>query len=324
MTSETQHFLDQLKAAIEGVLFVTAGDYPLNMFVWNVEEDGEFNTSNFLQRQRYLAPIEAADFFGLDEYLDGYQHWGVSILNPSAHMAEKKERALMYAQRADRFLNFLSSQAVEFAAYRVVKYDLPIDDETGERLVDHRLGSKTYESSRLVIGKVSDGVWIAVSSYEDWNDIEYETDEKFISADLQQVTRQIDERLQSIREASSDLVFIRRNCYDAHDEATKLIFEVANSKAAVIDRVLHGNGFVRTCDFDSLSLQGEDMSIDCPEGLADDDSYEKFVPIDQLMKSYLTNLKTIFVGTHSVFDVYFVGQDFAGNWLGLSTIAVWT
>ena len=63
MTPESQHFLEELKAAIEGVLFVTAGNYPLNVFVWNFEEDGEFNTSKFLQRQRYLAPVEAADFF---------------------------------------------------------------------------------------------------------------------------------------------------------------------------------------------------------------------------------------------------------------------
>ena len=240
-------------------------------------------------------------------------------------MAEKKETALMYAQKAGNFLNFLSSRAIHFETYRVVKYDLPIYDEADKCLVDHRLGARTYESSRLLIGEVSDSIWMAIASLEDtYLDIEYETDESFIGESLQQVSHQIDELLKSIREAAYDLVFIRRNCGEAYDEATKIIFEVASSKAAVVDRVLHGNGFLRTCDFMSLYLQEKGMLIDCLTDFPDDGySDGKFASIDRLIKSYLTDLKTIFVGTGDVFDVYLVGQDFAGNWLGLLTIASW-
>ncbi|MEM9505434.1 MAG: hypothetical protein AAGA01_15925, partial [Cyanobacteria bacterium P01_E01_bin.43] len=47
---------------------------------------------------------------------------------------------------------------------------------------------------------------------------------------------------------------------------------------------------------------------------------ERITAIDELLKSHLSNLRKIYIGTHSVYDAYFIGQDTEGNRLGLCTV----
>ncbi|NEQ43706.1 MAG: hypothetical protein F6K00_09180 [Leptolyngbya sp. SIOISBB] len=346
MNEASNQFLQQLRASVEGVLFSSAGDYPFGIFTWNLQEDGKFNTKNFLNRQEYLESMPLADAFGLGEYSKGYQRCGVrtpdggvfyassdlmddfleasrkqGASEPFSHMNEKENTATQYAENLQSFISGLTSEGYEVFAYRVAKNDLPVQVNE-KQSVDHRLAAETYESFRLLTIRIKNDVWVAISSYEDWAEYYNDTEAKYICPGLHNNSSQAKTILDRFQEVAKDVVFIRRNCYDHYKESERLIFEVATSQNAAIDRVLYGNGFINTCEFDGLDVD-EDICLTSRNGFRREDiPNHRVVQIDEILRSYLSDLREVYVGTHSVYDAYFIGQDFEGNWLGLCTVDV--
>ncbi|MEM6436582.1 MAG: nuclease A inhibitor family protein [Cyanobacteria bacterium P01_D01_bin.115] len=345
MNEESTHFLQQLRASVEGVLFSSAGDYPFGIFRWDLQEDSEFNIKNFLQRQGYLEMTSLSDAFGLDEYSDGYQRCGLltqdggvlygssdfldeylkdcqkqGVSVPFLHINEKREAATQHSKDLLAFINWLTLQGYKASAYRISKKELPVYVGNGECSVDHRAASETYESSRLLTIEIENEIWVAISSYEDWADYYNETHEKYIFLGLQN-DPQAHFFLKDIQGAAQKLAFIRRNFYDRYEISNKLIFEIANSQDAAISRVLHGNGFINTYDFDGFSLD-ENVCMELAGNIGPNNKLlrERITAIDELLKSHLSNLRKIYIGTHSVYEAYFIGQDTEGNRLGLCTV----
>jgi hypothetical protein len=120
-----------------------------------------------------------------------------------------------------------------------------------------------------------------------------------------------------------------------YDEKNQYACKFAETEDAVIDRLLHLSNFLVTWKFEGMSLGSEGLEgvykyvegNDEAEGhyvLEYPEEEGKFDSIDGLLRSHLQNLRVRIVGNISIFDIYAVGQAQNGDWLGVSTIAVWT
>lgn len=113
-------------------------------------------------------------------------------------------------------------------------------------------------------------------------------------------------------------LFTRQFC-EPHQPVERFVMRIASTKELLICDLVDAMGFARVCQFIQFSQEAE--GYDDPE---DEERYTSLEPLDQLLTSNLSNLREYVVGCASVFYLYDVGQTLDGDWLGVSTAAVWT
>jgi Nuclease A inhibitor-like protein len=267
------------------------------------------------------------------------------------HRAEKYEvflsKSVVMEQRYRSLLNILETCTTHLQVYRVVKYDDAVpcrdedeirefyldndftDDEIAEYEArmeeenlrakeysnDRRSGKEVFESIKILVGKVSDDCWIGISPI--CSNIEFPdqpTLEKFLAQQIENDdTAAIESKLKPILDA---LTFITRNFYNDFEQENRCICEFAKTESEVINRLLHLSNFVNTWEFKGIGY--------ARTGYFGIDEASRFDRIDELLTSHLKNLRVYVVGTTSMFDLYAIGQAENGNWLGVSTTAIWT
>lgn len=243
----------------------------------------------------------------------------------------RSESAVM-KQRYQSLVEALQAYASDLQVYRVVKYDetVPSNDYSNDR----RSSRNVFESFKILVGKVSNNCWMGISPISSY--VEFPTrptPEKFLTQRIEQhITEEFAAKFRPIID---DLTFIMRRCYDRYERENQYACEFAETEEAVINRLIHLSNFLTTWNFEGMALGGEGLEgvYNFEEG---DDGLEgayvlefpeeegKFDLIDQLLRSHLKNLRIHIIGSISVFDIYAIGQAQSGNWLGVSTIAVWT
>jgi Nuclease A inhibitor-like protein len=267
------------------------------------------------------------------------------------HRAEKYEiflsESVVMEQRYRSLLDILETCTAQLQVYRVVKYDDSIpcrdedeirefyldndfsDDEITEyeaRLEadnlkikdysnDRRSGKEVFESIKILVGKVSDDCWIGISPI--CSNIEFPNQPtlgKFLAKQIENdEAAAIKSKLKPILDT---LTFITRNFYIDFEQENRYICEFAKTESEVINRLLHLTNFVNTWEFEGIGY--------ARTGYFDIDEASRFNRIDKLLTSHLKNLRVHVVGTTSMFDLYAIGQAESGDWLGISTTAIWT
>jgi Nuclease A inhibitor-like protein len=274
-----------------------------------------------------------------------------SRLNAVRERAEKYEaflsESVVMEQRYRSLLDVFQSYTTHLQVYRVVKYDdaIPCRDEdeirefyldrdfsedeiaehealieeanlrTEDYSNDRRSGKEVFESIKILVGKVSDYCWIGISPI--CSNIEFPnqpTLEKFLAQQIKNtVTAAIESKLKPILDT---LTFITRNFYNDFEKENRYVCEFAKTESEVISRLLHLSNFINTWEFEGIGY--------ARTGYFDIEEASRFDRIDELLKSHLRNLRVHVVGTTSIFDLYAIGQAESGDWLGVSTTAIWT
>jgi Nuclease A inhibitor-like protein len=319
MQDDTTQLLASINSNIQGLLFRTEADYVLKPFVWDVSTRGAFSINSLLKSTGNLVAIEPDDFLSYREYLEGFELWG-EMCKPEARQTVRSEATVM-EQRFHTLLQILQAHTNGLQVYRVVKYD---EGEYSNNYSNDRRSSKyVFESFKILVAKVNEGCWIGISPIRSY--IEFPTrptPEKFLAQRIdptQAETLELQAKLQPILDS---VTFIGRECYDVFDKEHQYACEFAATEDAVIDRLLHLSHFLNTWEFEGMSLGNEGLEgVDDPD---DPNDEGKFEAIDRLLRSKLKGLRVHIVGTISMFDIYAVGQIKNGDWLGVSTTAVWT
>ncbi|MBD2073298.1 hypothetical protein H6F86_05230 [Phormidium sp. FACHB-592] len=310
--------------------------------------------NDFLSWREYLEDFERWEEFleQNPEYLTHQEmHYGADVDIPIWMTTPIEQRQDSVRQRAEQYevaqaktaimeqryqtlLEVLQAHATNLQVYRVVKYD---EGEYNDHYSNDRRSSKyVFESFKILVARVNDDCWIGISPIRSY--VEFPTRptlEKFLAQRIklnQAETQELGAKLKPILDG---ITFIGRQCYDGFDEENHYACEFAATEDAVIDRLLHLSHFLNTWEFEGMSLGGEGLEgvYDYVEGDEDAEGHYvleypeeegKFDSIDQLLRSHLKSLRIHIVGSISIFDIYAVGQAQNGDWLGVSTTAVWT
>jgi Nuclease A inhibitor-like protein len=165
-----------------------------------------------------------------------------------------------------------------------------------------------------------DGRWIGISPIRRYIEFpDRPTPEKFQAQSIEPRDIEILELQSKLKPILDSVAFIGRQCYDVYDEEHQYACEFAETEDAVINRLLHLSNFLNTWEFEGMALGDTGL-----EGLSNLKEEGKFDTIDRLLRSHLKNLRVYIVGSISIFDIYAVGQAQSGDWLGVSTTAIWT
>jgi hypothetical protein len=126
-----------------------------------------------------------------------------------------------------------------------------------------------------------------------------------------------------IKEYLVGMKLFTRQLYEPHQPIDHFVMRVAASKELLISNLVDAMGFSRVCQFTEFSQEAElyDEDEEDPE---EKRYYTSLEPLDRLLVSNLSNLREYVVGCESVFYLYDVGQNSDGDWVGVSTIAIWT
>jgi hypothetical protein len=344
MQNDTVQLLASIDSGVQGLLFRTAGDYALKPLVWDTSKQGEFNISRLLKSTGNLVAIELDDFLGWGECLEDCERWEDFLERNPEYLTHEKTsctdmpfsmRRDAVRQRSEEYrmaqsesatmekryhslLEVLQAHATSLQVYRVVKYDeqSPSDSYSNDR----RSSKCVFESFKILVAQVNEDCWIGISPIRSY--VEFPTrptPEKFLAQQIesnQAEAKAIEAKLKPILDR---ITFIGRQCYDVFDKEQQYACEFATTEDAVINRLLHLSNFLNTWEFEGMSLGDEGL-----EGVGNPEDEGKFDMLDQLLRSKLRNLRVHIVGTISIFDVYAVGQAESGDWLGVSTTAVWT
>jgi Nuclease A inhibitor-like protein len=336
--------------------FLSWQEYSEDFDRWHefLEQNPEYMTldlDNFLDRQDEKQEHTTTDEENNDceypDYLDIALSERCDFIR---YRAEEHEvflsKSVVMEQRYRSLLDILETCTTQLQVYRVVKYDdaIPCRDEdeirefyldndfnddeiaehealieesnlrTEEYSNDRRSGKEVFESIKILVGKVSDDCWIGISPT--CSNIEFPdqpTLEIFLAQQLENdETAVIKSNLKPVLDV---LMFITR--YGSNfEQDNRCICEFAKTESEVINRLLHLSNFVNTWEFKGIGY--------ARTGYFEIDEASKFDRIDELLTSHLKNLRVHVVGTTSMFDLYAIGQAESGDWLGVSTTAIWT
>jgi hypothetical protein len=237
-------------------------------------------------------------------------------------------------QRYLDLLELLRSHVTELRAYKVVKYDESfIYEESDEEEYTPPIGLSTevFESFNILVGKVKDNCWIGISSISPYSDypLTRPTPEKFIPQQLDSLTLDLQELETKLKQILGSLSFVVRQFYNSYEEVESYACEFADTESALIDRLLHLSNYLRTWEFEGMSLGKEDERLEGYSYTEEDEEYSekdeyKFDELDRILMTMLRDLRVHILGNQSIFDIYAIGRSPNDDWLGVSTSATWT
>ncbi len=174
-----------------------------------------------------------------------------------------------------------------------------------------------YETFYLIIGKTQAGDWIGISPKIDAESSARRSDILLLDSSV------------LVRENTLALVTELENMlpglefpvvqYYVKDKIENFLIETAENRELLIDKILHSLEFVKTCAFKKFSdyyspIRDEDEEVD----------FEKVKRLDRILQSNLTNIREYVIGGMAIYYLYDIGQTQGGDWIGVSTIAIWT
>lgn len=206
------------------------------------------------------------------------------------------------SQNYQEIINFLELYTTSSQIYRI-----SLEDESGE-----------YEAFHILVGNTKDGDWIGICPKID-TEPSARRSEKFLIESSTLVKESTLELKTKLEPLLAKLKFIVIEYYEKNQEKQGFVLEIADTRAVMMKKLLDSIGFVKTCAFKGFSENAEEN--DDPESR---EYFEKFKPLDELLKSRLTNLREYVIGGMAVYYLYDIGQTPYEDWVGVWTIAIWT
>jgi hypothetical protein len=353
-------YLAAIDERVEGALFRTESDNLITPFLWDVVTQGGFSICELLKSTGNIIPIEIDDFRGDKEFLRNVDRWEEFLKQNHEYLTQEEDilnTTLLHMQQYDEqeraelinvvnsqsaimnrryltLLELLRSHVTELRAYKVIKYDRdPICEESKEEEcpIPLDLSTAIFESFNILVGKVTDNCWIGISPVSRYNDypLTRPTPEKFIPQRLCSLTPALQELETKLKPILDRLTFIVRQFYNHYYEENGCACEFAETEAKLIDRLLHRSNYLRTWEFEGIRLGEGDERREGFGDTEDDEEYSwkqenKLDEIDGILRAMLRDVRVHILGNQSIFDIYAIGRSPDGDWLGVSTKAVWT
>jgi hypothetical protein len=130
MNPKTEQLLATLEIITEGLLYSTAGDCPIDPFVWEVTKQGEFNLVNFLTDRNFLQTVES-------KFFDRAWQRAIKALKHSSKISQKQQPPALIKQ--------LQSHLADLEFYCLG-------------------GNRNNLCCQMIAGKTADGSWVGLTT----------------------------------------------------------------------------------------------------------------------------------------------------------------
>lgn len=259
-----------------------------------------FPSENEYPFKTFVFEVESQENFTVDNLL---KTAGFMIpVNLDDFLQFVSEVAPKNRQNYEQIINLLQLFTSLLQIYRI-----SLSDESGE-----------YEAFHIFVGNTKDGDWISISPKID-SELNARRSERFLIESSTLVKESTLELKNQLEPLLAKLKFIVTEYYEKNQEKQGFVLEIATTKEEIINKLLDSIGFVKTCTFKGFSENAKEN-----DDLESREYLEKFKPLDELLKSRLTNLREYVIGGMAVYYLYNIGNTQDGDWIGVSTIAIWT
>lgn len=291
MKPKTAELLAQLRELTQGLSFpISESDYWVKPFVWDVDQQGEFTLEKFLISQTpnfsyYRSGGQIMQPLTLDEY------WQYSF-----HAVQQNPEI---SQQYETLRELLQTYTVNLEGAKIRTLNDPKD------------------SFPILLGQTKSGEWIGISpevyaDFEQWEGGDTMTaGEPLLTPELPQteLTKELLDQLEPILpnlllDASPSWYLLKG-----------FIVRVGSNRESMLTILLDNLGFARTVPFCQFAYFDEYDEIE---------ERETRERLDQFLTSNLSNLRTYLLGICTCYHIYTMGQTSDGDWVGVSSIAVWT
>ncbi|MEM9534449.1 MAG: nuclease A inhibitor family protein [Cyanobacteria bacterium P01_A01_bin.3] len=113
--------------------------------------------------------------------------------------------------------------------------------------------------------------------------------------------------------------FFVRSLYEPHQEVDRFVMWAGRNREETLEKLLEAVGFFTVYEFEDFS-EDEERDI----GLMDIENYTSVKPLDEFLRSNLTDLHEYMIGTQGQYYMYVLGRANQDSWIGVQTAAVWT
>jgi Nuclease A inhibitor-like protein len=288
MKPQNTEIIAQLQLITEDVSFASENDYPFKVFVHEVDTQGELTLEKLLETNNHLSLVNKDDFLKT-----------IREVIP--------ENIQSYIQVID---------LVESEAGKLEIYQIQILDESGK-----------YEAFNIFLIETFDGNWLGFSPQVDTEPssrrsekLPLEFDDNFGDSVIS-----LKAKLETLL---INLKFVVLEYYEPNKIKEDWVLEIGKTKSEVITKLLDSLGFLKICNFKTfnsyLDFDEKDYA-DNPEFLAEiKQIHQQYQSLDNLLTSKLTNLREYILGGMAVYYLYNIGETQDGDFVGVSTTAIWT
>ncbi|MEM9503544.1 MAG: nuclease A inhibitor family protein, partial [Cyanobacteria bacterium P01_E01_bin.43] len=127
--------------------------------------------------------------------------------------------------------------------------------------------------------------------------------------------------IEEIKQRLMGMELWTKQFFEPNFHAERFVVRVSKTKQNLLSSLATAAGFTRASEF--LNLNSED-DLDEYDSEAVRQSEARLKVLDQWMTDNLKNLRSYEVGCMSVFYVYKIGQNVDGDWVGVTTVGIWT
>ena len=291
MKPKTAELLAQLRELTQDFSFpISESDYWVKPFVWDIDHQGEFTLEKFLRSETpnfsyYRSQGQMMQSLSIEEF------WQYCFYSAQQHPE--------LTQQYESFRELLQTYTVELEAAKIRTLNDPKD------------------SFPILLGQTKSGEWIGISpevyaDFEQWGGGDtIIAGEPLLTPEPPQteLTKDLLNQLEPI------LPNLKLDALPSWYFQEGFIVRVGSNREAMLTLLLDNLGFARTvpfCQFDYFDEYDEIEEREIRQRL------------DQFLTSNLSNLRTYLLGICTCYHIYTMGQTSDGDWVGVSSIAVWT
>jgi Nuclease A inhibitor-like protein len=288
MKPQNTELITQLQLITEDVSFASENDYPFKVFVHEVDTQGELTLEKLLETNNHLSLVNRDDFLET-----------IREVIP--------EDVQSYIQVID---------LVESEAGKLEIYQIKINDESGE-----------YEAFYIFLIQSCDGNWLGFSAKVDAEPSSRRSEK--LSLEFDDVIGESIINFQAkLEPLLVNLKFVVLEYYEPNQIKEDWVLEIGKIKSEVFTKLLDSLGFLKICNFKTFSSYldfDEKDYADNPEFLAEiKQIHQQYQSLDSLLESKLMNLREYVLGGMAVYYLYNIGETQDGDFVGVSTTAIWT
>lgn len=288
----TEELVNRLAVVLPGLEIYESESscYPFKTFVWKVDEQGEFTLDKLLLAQGFMKSVAWDDF--LQSVITNSSNL-TTYLTLEANLTPEE-----ISQKCQTLETMLQTQCKNIAVYKIIQFD-PVSPD------------QNLDNFYIIIAETHQGNWLGIApKIGSMDNIRTDTERVQISTDFISI------------DSNQTLINTLENVLKGLEFATtpdtttrEFYLAFANSQEQTIYQLLDAIDFVITCSFAPFGSVAE---------YEDPEFFYNIEPLDKLLQLNLTNLREYVIGTYSLYHLYAIGNTQNGDWVGVSTAAVWS
>ncbi|MGB3203993.1 MAG: nuclease A inhibitor family protein [Crinalium sp.] len=319
MKPHNAELFQQLREITKNLIFSSQSDDKFEPFMWETDQQGNMTLEKFLQSEGFLFPLRANT---LIEFVSSSASWSSSGSSTPNEVARKM--SLKYTE----ILDFLNAHMKMLEIYLVSNLGQENSTIRKEAVKTSRIGNPNFyslsvdklhdsykrgetcveqEAFHIIVCETFEGEWLGIVPRMSCGG-SIKGGQRFVLSEPL-VTENTIKIKQNLSELILELEFTVIE-YLAFYRKQQAIVETGSIKEELLYRLLGSVGFFRAFTFEDYF--NEDWR-----------NYHQFRPLDEFLRSNLTNLQEYIVGLNARYFIYSIGQTEEKDVLGVSTMATW-